>query len=151
MVTTRRQSGKLPPPLFTASANEVKDLEEEDDFGGYESPRTDTTDSDDDFAAKPSGELQSVGCSSVDIDYSAASKGRRPSKRAKIDGTSSKKTAKSKKNGSDLSCIVDMPLDILFEVCRVEFCSRSSHYMIFSCRYLDMLRRETYSTCHERT
>jgi len=98
MVTTR-QSGKLPPPLVAPSANGVKDLGEGDDFGEYESPGPDITDSYDDFAAKPS-----------------ASKGRRPSKRAKTDGTFPKKTAKSRKNSADLSCIVDMPLDILFEI-----------------------------------
>ena len=128
MVTTRRQSGKLPPPLVTASANEVKDLEEGDDFGGYESPRTDTTDSDDDFAAKPSGELQSVGCSSVNIDYSAASKGRRSLKRAKVNETYPKKTSTTRKRTrANLISITDMPLDILFEVCHARFYLMSAH------------------------
>jgi hypothetical protein len=54
MVTTRRQSGRLPAPLVAASPNEAD--EDEDDFGGYESPMSDSTDNDDDFTYKSSGE-----------------------------------------------------------------------------------------------
>ena len=46
-----------------------------------------------------------------------AKKSRPSTKRAKTKDTLPRKTAKKKAKGSDLSCIVDMPLDILFEVC----------------------------------
>ena len=46
-----------------------------------------------------------------------AKKGRPSTKRAKTKDTLPRKTAKGKAKKADLSCIVDMPLDILFEVC----------------------------------
>jgi hypothetical protein len=55
MVATRRQSGKLLPPLTAPSTGDVETSDEEDPFGGYESSTDESDSSDDDFAVKRAG------------------------------------------------------------------------------------------------
>jgi hypothetical protein len=148
MVTTRRQSGKLPPPLTVLSTNDVETSEDEDAFGGYESS-TDVTDSDDDdFDTKHPGAEFLFGCSaqiSLRVN-STGRKGRPPAKRAKPNETPSKTAAKVKNKGTDLSGIVDIPLDVLFEVCCVKFMYNSSTDDSALRRYLAACPLTTCST-----
>lgn len=55
MVATRRQSGKLPPPLTAPSTGDVESSDEDDPFAGYESLTDGSDSSDDDFAVKRTG------------------------------------------------------------------------------------------------
>ena len=63
MVATRRQSGKLPPPLTAPSTGDVETSDEEDPFGGYDSSTDESDSSDDDFAVKPAGAALLFRCS----------------------------------------------------------------------------------------
>jgi hypothetical protein len=116
MVSTRRQSGKLPLPLAAAPADDGTSSDEEDDIDGYSSPETNTDD--DDFARKrySGNSLFHLNLQMLIYSECTAKKGRLSTKRAKTKDTLPRKTAKRKAKGVDLSRIVDMPLDILFEV-----------------------------------
>jgi hypothetical protein len=70
MVATRRQSGKLPPPLIVPSTGDVETSDEEDPFGGYESSTDGSDSSDDDFAVKRSGMALLFRCSAKMLIWS---------------------------------------------------------------------------------
>jgi hypothetical protein len=119
MVVTRRQSGNLLAPLAAALSPASGDdsSEEEDAFGGYESDTMDESDGVDDFISGKKPLMAVVFQMPTLTCQFPASKSRPAAKRAKTKNKSSRKSMKGK--GANLSRIVNMPLDILFEVRRV--------------------------------